>query len=168
MTRVNLRALSSLIRRSDIGISESRVATPRVVRKRWRLDSTKVLLDVAVLCCAYGLAFLIRFEGRLSSQMLATLLITPLFVIPLKLVCLAILRVPSLPWRHVSLPDASRILAALALASGAIGIWKLLAYLTSATVYPGYPNEIIPLGVLVIDLLLSFFGITGLRLCVRL
>src|SRR5260370_14325396 len=157
MTRINLQALSSLIRRSDIGASASRVSPARLIRKRWRLDSTKVLLDVAVLCCAYSFAFLIRFEGRLSSQMLATLLITPLFVIPLKLACLAVLRVPSLPWRHVSLPDASRILAALALASGAIGMWRLLAYLTSATVYPAYPNDITRLGALMIELPSTLF-----------
>jgi FlaA1/EpsC-like NDP-sugar epimerase len=135
--------------------------------QKWQRILGKYLLDVAVLCGAYGLAFLIRFEGAVPPRELELLTHFVGYVVCLQLLCLAAFRVPSVPWRYAGLPEAERIWLALGVAGCVLTAMKVVCTdLSPALGTSGYGR--IPFGVLVIDLVLSFLGVTGLRATTRL
>jgi FlaA1/EpsC-like NDP-sugar epimerase len=135
--------------------------------QKWQRILGKCLLDVAVLCGAYGLAFLIRFEGTVPACDLELLTHFAAYVVCLQVLCLAAFRVPSVSWRYAGLPEAERIWVALAAAGCVFAAMKVVcADLIPALATSGYGR--IPFGVLVIDLVLSFLGVTGLRATIRL
>src|SRR5207249_1891273 len=82
-------------------------------------------LDIAVLCSAYYLAFLIRFEGALPAEESKVLWGTLPALVVLQFLLLAALNVHRLTWRYVGLMEARRIGVALALASGLLMAWRL-------------------------------------------
>ncbi len=125
----------------------------------------KAGLDVLVLAAAYCLAFVMRFEGVLPEQEFTGLLVSLPLVVALKIVCFTALGVRRLSWRYVSLPEAKRIFTSLSFASGLLVGWRLVSALLGLSPAAGWYN--IPLGVVLIDLPLSFLGTIGLRLTLR-
>src|SRR5436309_12690284 len=86
----------------------------RMALHRRLIRTVKTALDVTVLAGALWLAFLARFEGALPEPMRLALLVGLLWVVPLKYTTFAVLGVPRLTWRYVSLVEAKRIALALA------------------------------------------------------
>jgi FlaA1/EpsC-like NDP-sugar epimerase len=123
----------------------------------------RVGLDIAMLCVAYYLAFLIRYEGVPPPAAQDLLWGTLPGVVALQLLFLTALKVPRLTWRYISLIEARRIVAALGLASAALLAWRL----GTAGCPPG-PGGPVPVGALVIDFELALLGMLGLRVCTRL
>jgi FlaA1/EpsC-like NDP-sugar epimerase len=124
-------------------------------------------LDIGVLCAAYYLAFLIRFEGMPPREQWNVLWGSLPAVVALKVLLLAALKVPQLTWRYISLIEARRIAGALALASGLLAVLCL----NSAALGGGPAGALwgkIPVGVLVIDFALGLLGLLGLRVSARL
>ncbi len=127
----------------------------------------KALLDAAVLCGAYALAFVIRFEGVPPAPMLEILLLSLPVIVLVKCLCFVVFRVPKLPWSCVSLVEVRHLLLAHAVAT-AVMVGLRLAAGSCAETAPLLKWVQIPLGVLAIDFALSFLGTVGLRACYRL
>src|SRR5713226_614155 len=137
--------------------------TPAMYLKRQVLVRVmKTVLDLAVLGMAFFLAFFIRFEGRVPPDAISILIHSLPYVLLLKLVCLVVLKVPRLTWRYVSLREAQHILVALSLASGVLVTVRVIAGSIDSMVFRS-SGGYIPLGVLLIDFLLSVVGTILLR-----
>jgi FlaA1/EpsC-like NDP-sugar epimerase len=134
---------------------------------RYSLHVAKASLDALVLTTAYILAFLIVFEGLLPADVHSSLVRTLPLVILLKLICLGALKVPSMTWRYVSLPEVGNLLAALALGSTLLVVASVAGEWTGGSL-PSPRSMNVPLGVVLTDFLLSVIGTTGFRVGVRL
>lgn len=125
----------------------------------------KALIDLFALNTVLCLAFLIRFEGIFPPGQWENMLAALLFVGPFKLLCCRLFGVHRLTWRYVSIDEAGRILVSLTLASELLVVWRLtVGWLhTDSSYWWGQ----LPLGVLLIDLPLSFLALIGLRIAAR-
>lgn len=127
----------------------------------------KAGLDSVVLCIAYYLAFLIRYEGASKSAAWDLFWGSLAGVVALKMLFLTVLKIPRLTWRYISLIEACRIAFGLALASGVLVAWRLI----SAGFGGGHadsPWSLIPFGVFVADFEFALLGLLGLRVSARL
>jgi FlaA1/EpsC-like NDP-sugar epimerase len=129
------------------------------------LRAAKAALDVLVLSGAFGLAFMIRFEGSLPGDMAAAMIAALPWILGVKLLAFALFRVRRLTWRFIGLVEAQRIFTGLALASTVLVCWRLAEPTVLQAYVPRYFQ--VPLAVLWIDLPLSFLGILGLRVVFR-
>jgi FlaA1/EpsC-like NDP-sugar epimerase len=128
--------------------------------------AVKTAIDAVVLACAYSMAYGIRFEGRIPADDVELMVYSFPYVLALKQLFLVAHRVPSLTWRYTSLLEARRLLIALVGASTLLLAIKYLGqYWSRHSLTPFYVA--IPLGVLLIDLLLSLAGMIGVRVMVR-
>lgn len=126
--------------------------------------SVQLTIDLAVLAVAYLLAFLFRFEFRLDLEGLKLLFFTMPYVALFQYLVLAFMGVPALAWRYVGLRDTYRIGGAVLIA-----VAVLVGLRLGLVSLPGHAKFArIPLGVLAIDLVLSFLGIAGVRVARRL
>lgn len=131
------------------------------------LRSTKLGLDLGILCAAYCLAFVARFEGLLPKAVLEVLILSLPFILLLKFICLMVFSVPSHSWRYVSVGEAKYLAAALTTASITLALFNLVGRFSGGTLYAA-PLSYIPLSVLLIDLSLGFTFTLGLRTATRL
>src|SRR4051812_43955206 len=116
-------------------------------------------LDIAVLCVAYYLAFLIC-EGAPPATCWGDLLSgSLLWVVALKAALLAALKVPRLTWRYISLIEARRIAVGLALASGLLVAWSLASAVPGGDPAGATWGKAPAVGVLVIDFALALLGL---------
>jgi FlaA1/EpsC-like NDP-sugar epimerase len=129
--------------------------------------AVKVALDFAVLSAAYYVSFLLRFDGQLAPQLLDGVTRSLACVLLIQYLCLAGCKVPQLSWQYFSLLEVRRISSALVLANGILAfcIWDV-EVLTQFL--PTFHLELIPRGVILIDLLLAVAGLIALRVAVRL
>ena len=126
--------------------------------------STQIFLDFVVLSIAYWLAFLFRFEFQLGVQQYKLLFFTWPYVIILKYLVMFGFGVPRFSWRYVGTREASRILAAMTVATTILVALRLgVGHLGGYTKY-----LVIPLGVLGMDYALSFLGVGGVRFLRRM
>jgi FlaA1/EpsC-like NDP-sugar epimerase/UDP-N-acetylmuramyl pentapeptide phosphotransferase/UDP-N-acetylglucosamine-1-phosphate transferase len=127
----------------------------------------KTLLDISTLASVYCLAFVIRFEGRIPAGMTGLMRKSLPFVIGVKLASMAACGLRRMAWRYVGLLEAKQIVLSLWLASSFLIALRLTCvHFTEAFSVARYGT--IPLGVLLIDLLLTLIGILGLRVVIRL
>ena len=125
--------------------------------------SLQVLIDIAVLCVAYLLAFLFRFEFQLSELWFKLLFFTLPYVVLFQYVVLALAGVPAVTWRYVGLRDVYRIVGGISAAVAVLALIRVgLASFKSHFFFVR-----IPLGVLAMDFVLSFLGIAGVRVLRR-
>jgi FlaA1/EpsC-like NDP-sugar epimerase len=128
--------------------------------------AVKLALDLIALSGAFGLAFLLRFEGSLPPSSVAELLAALPVVLAAQLLGLTVFGVRRLCWRHVSLREAQRVALALLAASALLlGLWVGAAWGLP------WPERLfggpLPLGVLLLDLPLSVLGVVGVRAAAR-
>jgi FlaA1/EpsC-like NDP-sugar epimerase len=131
------------------------------------LRSSRVVIDVLVLTAALWLAVYLRFEGDIPLQIVKRSLFLWPYLVALQYGLLAAMGIPSFSWRYVGLREAIRILMALGLGS------TLLALARIASVWFFHPGgyaqySFLPLGIVCIDFLLSFVGLSGVRVARRL
>lgn len=127
----------------------------------------KTLLDFAVLTTAFCVAFLLRFEGNLPERAVKALAAYLPCVVIGKLMLLTFGGRQRLTWRYTSLRDALLILNWLAAATLGMLFWRLA---TEWRLF-GIENPFgasLPLGVILLDLALSFLGLSAVRVAVRL
>ncbi|MEZ4441054.1 MAG: nucleoside-diphosphate sugar epimerase/dehydratase [Polyangiaceae bacterium] len=126
--------------------------------------SVQLSIDLAVLATAYVLAFLFRFEFTLNLEVTKLLFFTLPYVVLFQYLVLAFMGVPALAWRYIGLRDTYRIGGAVLIAVGVlVGLRLGLVSL------PGHAKFArIPLGILAIDFVLAFLGISGVRVLRRL
>jgi FlaA1/EpsC-like NDP-sugar epimerase len=117
-----------------------------------------ILVYGGVFVISLFLALLFRFDFVVPSQYLASFTSTINWFIPLKLIALAFFGQYRTLLTYFSLPDAKRIAGAMGVSSLiAIVVWYILG-----------GSGVVPRGVIVSDLLISFIGIASLRTVMRL
>jgi FlaA1/EpsC-like NDP-sugar epimerase len=117
-----------------------------------------ILVYGSVLVISLFLALLFRFDFVVPFQYLASFTSTIIWFIPLKLIALAFFGQYRTLLTYFSLPDAKRIASAMGVSSLiAIVVWYILG-----------GSGVVPRGVIVSDLLISFIGIASLRTVMRL
>ena len=127
----------------------------------------KHLVDGAVLALAFIAAFLVRFDGVLPEQMLKRMLFLLPYVVLVRYLALLAAGVPRFAWSFVGLRESGQILQGILLSSTFLVFLRVGAEqaleLTGRAQY-----LLIPYGVIVIDTLLAFLGIAGVRVLARL
>ncbi len=124
---------------------------------------TQLVVDLSLLSLAYWLAFLIRFEFAIPIQTAKILFFTWPYVVILQYLMLALVGVPKLSWRYIGMKDVKRLLGASVVATSSLLIVRLIAPHVG-----GYAKFVtIPFGILVMDFLLAFLFVTGVRVVRR-
>lgn len=129
----------------------------------------QLAVDVGLLAAAYIAAFLVRFEGAIPRTLWRTLAVSLPLVVVLQMGVLRQRGVHRLVWRYISLPDARKILAAVATATlvllcvrAVIGSSWYEHHLASS------PLELLnnfssPIGVLLADAVFASTALLGVR-----
>jgi FlaA1/EpsC-like NDP-sugar epimerase len=121
--------------------------------------SIQAVFDLAVLSAAYWLAFLFRFEFSIPPAWLRSSLIGWPYVVLIGYGALAVLGVPRLSWRYISLREAARIAFA--------GTFAFSILVGLRGIRFGLPITdwvvVVPYGVLCMNLVLCFVGLVGVR-----
>ena len=130
-------------------------------------STAKIGVDAMVLCGAFCLAFVLRFEGSLPPSFKEGLLFYLPIVLGLKLLVLGLAGRFKSPWRYVNLHETVRIFVWLAPVTILLIVWS-----QTRSVLPIEAAQheflLLPLGVIVLDLALGFMGMAGLRAASRL
>jgi FlaA1/EpsC-like NDP-sugar epimerase len=131
---------------------------------RYVMRGTQIFIDLLVLSAAYWLAFLFRFEFSPDLQTFKQLMFTWPYVVLFQYLVLVIFGVPSFSWRYVGVHEASRMFMSVGVSS-----IVLIALRLGFGGMGGYFKYItIPLGVLLMDFVMSFGGVAGIRLIRRI
>lgn len=134
---------------------------------RGQRRSVSRAIDLVVLSGAFWLAFLLRFDGAIPPSYIEQALFVWLYVVLLQYAGLLAFRVPSFAWRYVGLRETVRISLALTVPSSLILSFRLFgANWLLPSAYAHYLR--VPIGVILINLVLAFLGITGVRALRRL
>ena len=124
---------------------------PRFFRR-----SLQVVFDLAVLSCAYWLAFLFRFEFSVPTAWLAPSVIGWPYVVLIEYALISALGVPRYSWRYISIRETARIAIATAIATVILTGLRVAAPVTLEIV-------VLPYGVLCMNFFLCFVGLVGVR-----
>jgi FlaA1/EpsC-like NDP-sugar epimerase len=140
------------------------------VTRPWLATPTAKLvrlgLDLAALAIAHYLAFVIRFEGSLPDEELSALIYSLPLVVFIAYLSLVICKVPELSWQFVSLRDVRRIGSAMLLSTAVLTVIVHCGYQFAGWVPE--VNEALPRrGVVLLDLVLGFLSLMGMRASVR-
>jgi FlaA1/EpsC-like NDP-sugar epimerase len=122
----------------------------------------QILLDLAALSLAFGLAFVIRFDSDIPRDMVQRCLLLLPYVIALEYACLHAFDVPKFAWRYIGLREVVRILQALAFASALLLVVRIAAGQLGGRV-PILHQVFVPAGVLAINFIVAFCAIVGIR-----
>lgn len=126
-------------------------------------------LDLLVLAIAYALAFVVRFEGVLPTGFRSTAVVTLPYVVGLQYLLLLSFGVTRVAWRYFALADLGRVVRAFAAALVALAVARLVTgALLQAGSYPGAGLALIPFGIILIDGVFAFLGVTGVRVLRRM
>lgn len=134
--------------------------------RRRIIHLAKILADLCVLALAFCLACLLRFEGASEPALNILFLFLPSILLGKLVLLLAYGRL-RLTWRYTSLRDALWVLNWCAVAAAALLAWRLATLVG----LPGMEETLgqnLPIGVILLDLALSFLGLVGIRGTVRL
>ena len=122
----------------------------------------KTLIDASILSVAFGVAFLLRFEGTLPEASVAAMWFYLPLVVAIKLAILAGTGRFKATWRFINLQETVLIFSWLAIVA-----IPLLGWAQLRTMLP-FDTLVLPVGVVVFDLVLSFIGLVAVRAVVRL
>lgn len=117
-----------------------------------------ISMDAALVTAAYISAYWLRFEGHISIEQWINIKNTLPYLIPLKLSCFFLLGLYRGMWRYTSLATIKNVVKASALSSALLVVIILFAYR-----FKGYSRS-----VFLIDMLLTFLVIGGIRVSIRL
>ncbi len=131
------------------------------------LRSSQILIDLSALAFAFALAFMVRFDWQIPTDMFGRLLLTVPYVVVLEYAVMVFFGVHRMSWRHVSLPDAATIVLAF-LASATLLLLSRYGFAANAVRYPYLRHGVIPIGVILANFLLGAMAIVGVRVLRRL
>ncbi len=138
---------------------------PKNIRKEERLwyfrRPVQLAADVFVLCAAFFLAYLLRFDFQIEEYYLDNALNQLPFVVFVQFASLFAVGSYAIIWRYVSLEDIKAFLKA-ALISG--GILLFIRLLVSSEQFSRWQ---VPLSIILIDTGLAFAGLLTLRILRR-
>ena len=116
----------------------------------------------AVFLASHFVAFGLRFDLAVPNTMREALWLGWLVGVPLKLLCMGVFRQYRVLLGYFSLPDLRQVVGAMSTAS-----FFLYALYMVASDNPNYRAVVLPRGVILIDYLLSNFGVVAVRLALR-
>jgi FlaA1/EpsC-like NDP-sugar epimerase len=122
-------------------------------RNFWIIIGTDCLL----VCAAYVLAYLIRFEADIPPEQMALLLQTLPWIVLLKIAIFAWIGLYRGMWRYTSIADLINIIAAAVISAGAIALALVLVRR-----FEGFSRS-----VLILDALITLMLVGGIRLLIR-
>lgn len=127
----------------------------------------QVAIDLLALAAALALAFTLRFDWDVPTEMLRRLFSILPYVVVFQYLILIAFSVPKFSWRYFGLREAMRLAVALGMASTVLlGVRFGAAALRPQMSAARY--GVIPIGVIVIDLGIAFFLLCGVRVARRL
>lgn len=126
----------------------------------------RLVVDVAVLSAAYGLAFLVRFDWSIPLEMLKRLGFTWPYVVTLQYALLVATGASRGSWRFVSLPDIRRIFISCSIATGLLLLARSLAAGTEG-LFGYWIYAHVPGGVALANFPLAVLGVGGARVIRR-
>jgi len=115
-------------------------------------------MDAGLLVAAYLLSYLLRFEGNTPRIELVKLYATLPYIVPFKLVVFMSFGLYKGMWRYTSLVDLFKVFKATIASSAVIILAILFVYR-----FEGFPRS-----VFVLDWILTFIFIAGIRVAIRL
>ena len=139
-----------------------------MLRHRHLRRAAKILLDLGILAAAFCLAFLLRFEGSLPGPMARTMCTYLPFVVVGKLIVFGVAGNFRLGWRYTSLRDALSLLKWSVPVTALLLCWRVLGVASGLSLSLHGAQNPVPVGVILLDLALSFLGLAGVRAAVRL
>jgi FlaA1/EpsC-like NDP-sugar epimerase len=126
--------------------------------------ASRIVVDLAVLCGAYVLAFLIRFDGMPPQDHRYRLLFTLPYVAAAEFLVLRRLGIHRFVWRHIGLREVIRILFGCGVCAV---LFAALRFIIGAVEGDHLHRTAIPYGVVAINFVLQFLGIAGVRILRR-
>ena len=126
-----------------------------------------MLADAAALAAAFWAAFLLRFEGVIPAPFAEVLLLYLPWVIGIKLVVLGATRRYKATWRYTNLREVASVFNRLAVVTLMVFAWLALRRLLPNVPEP-YVRGVLPVGVILLDLVLSFLALVAVRVAVRI
>jgi len=144
-----------------ITASEELVKIPsRFSRARFAVRTLQFALDLGTLAAAFVLAYLLRFEFRLPQREVSDLLMQLPWVVLIQFATLAFFGTYSFIWRYVGFEEVKAFVY-----SAAVSAVPLLAF---RLLLPEPMQSFrVPISVILIDTILAFAGILGLRVVRR-
>ncbi len=136
-------------------LAESRLWWTRLLTKQMQF-----MMDLLVLVSAFFLAYILRFDFHISEIWLVGALTQVSYVVMIQFAVLILTGVYSFVWKYVGLAEVKAFIAAAAISSFPIFMLRL-----------GLPDKYliwqVPLSVIVMDTLLAFSGVLGVRVLRR-
>jgi len=114
--------------------------------------------DAILVGLAYYFAYYLRFDGNIPARELANWMNTVVWIVPLKLVCFFFFGLYKGMWRYTGIYDLENLIKACVISSGVI-----VFILVLKVRFEGFPRS-----VFVIDLMLTFLFLSGVRVGIRL
>jgi FlaA1/EpsC-like NDP-sugar epimerase len=135
--------------------------------RRYFTRASQIAIDLIVLCAAFAVAFLVRFDGLPPAPMTGRLLLTGPYVVAFEYFMLVMFGIHRFVWRYVGLREAQRIFSATASATALlvlvrIGVGQLQVHA------PYLRHGVLPFGVIGINFALAFLFVGGVRIGRRL
>ena len=128
---------------------------------------SQLTIDLTVLAAAFVLAFLMRFDWRPPTDYLGRLALTTPYIVVGEYCVLWLFGVTKFSWRYIGLRELGVILAAV-LSGSVVILWSRVALGALQVEYTYLRHGVIPLGVIAGNFVLSFLGVTGVRVLRRL
>ena len=120
------------------------------------LKMVQAILDLAILCSAFTVAYFLRFDFAPQPVELKKMTIQLLFIVPLQMIVLHFCGINKFIWRYTSLRETRQILAAFAVAALPVLILRLFLHSI-------LPIAAVPVSIVILDFCLAAMGILGIR-----
>jgi FlaA1/EpsC-like NDP-sugar epimerase len=132
-----------------------------MIAQRRMIGFCKMIADAGILVTAFWFAFLVRFEGAIPDPFLRVMLLYLPFALATKLLILGVAGEFKASWRYTGLRETIRIWCCLALGAIPLLICRQLRDVGAEWL------RILPVGVILLDIVLSFLGLLAARTLVR-
>ena len=127
----------------------------------------QIFIDLLVLSFALSISFLLRFDWVLPWLMFKRLVINLPYIVGLQYLVLMFSGITRYAWRYIGLREVNRMFGAMGLASLILLTLRFISGWVYELWYPAV-HVLIPLGVIMINFVLAFMGIAGVRVIRRL
>jgi len=122
--------------------------------------TNQLILDAAVIAVSLFLAYAIRYDGSIPHDRVLQLLIVVPIVTAGRLLAFLLFGIERIPWRHISIRDVFRI-------GEAQLSWTLILLALRYAPIARLHLVQLPIGVIVVEFLLSLSGVLGIRMLRR-
>ena len=130
------------------------------LQRHWLSLGTQTILDLAVLLGALCLSYLLRFDFEIPSNQVRHMMIQAPFVVLLQFVVLSIAGGRNFIWRYTGLAHVKSFIYSALISVMVIGLMRLM-------LPESYQSWRVPLSINLMDSVLAFGGMLGLRMLRR-